>query len=261
MEIGTVKTERFAMDYCRFGNGKKNLVILPGMSIKPVVPMAAAIAQAYRIFTEDYTVCLFDRKQDMEIGYSVEDMAQDTYEAMIRLNINKADVFGVSQGGMMALELAICHPESVEKLVLGSTLARKNACEEKCMTEWIALAEKKNAAALNRSFRETVYSEEYLTQYADVFRFIENDVTVEEFRRTIILAKACLSFDVYDRLSDVKCPAFVLGSWKDKALSGRASTELAEKLQCRLFMYEGYSHAVYDEAPDYKERVLEFLKS
>ncbi len=259
MEKGTVKTECFEMDYCRFGSGKRNLVILPGMSIKPVVPMADAIAQAYDIFTKDYTVVLFDRKKDMEYGYSAEDMSEDTYIAMQKLGIDHASIFGVSQGGMMALALAVNHPELVEKLVPGSTLARKNEAEERCMTEWITLAEKKDAAALNRSFRETVYSEEYLKMFDAAFRAAENDVNDDEFRRTEILAQACLDFDIYDRLDKITCPVFVLGSWKDKALTGKASVELAERLQCRLFMYADYSHAVYDEAPDYKKRVLEFL--
>ena len=259
MERGTITTDRFEMDYCRFGNGKKNLVILPGMSIKPVTPMAEAIAQAYDLFTKDYTVYLFDRKKDMEYGYSAEDMAEDTYQAMQKLGIDRASIFGVSQGGMMALALAVDHPEFVEKLVPGSTLARKNEAEERCMTEWIMLAKKKDAAALNRSFRKTVYSDEYLNMFEAAFRAVENDVNDDEFRRTEILAQACLDFDIYDRLDRITCPVFVLGSWKDKALTGKASVELAERLQCRLFMYEGYSHAVYDEAPDYKEKVLEFL--
>ena len=27
-----------------------------------------------------------------------------------------------------------------------------------------------------------------------------------------------------------------------------------------IYMYDGYGHAAYDMAPDYKERILEFLK-
>ena len=35
--------------------------------------------------------------------------------------------------------------------------------------------------------------------------------------------------------------------------------EIADLLGCELHIYEDYGHAVYDEAPDYKERILEFF--
>ena len=36
--------------------------------------------------------------------------------------------------------------------------------------------------------------------------------------------------------------------------------DLAEALGCGLYVYEGYGHAVYDEAPDYLARVGFFLR-
>ena len=38
--------------------------------------------------------------------------------------IQEADVYGVSQGGMMGLSLALAHPDLVRKLALCSTQAR-----------------------------------------------------------------------------------------------------------------------------------------
>ena len=36
VEVGTVTTETFSMDYFRFGQGEKTLVILPGLSVQSV---------------------------------------------------------------------------------------------------------------------------------------------------------------------------------------------------------------------------------
>ena len=75
----------------------------------------------------------------------------------------------------------------------------------------------------------------------------------------IISLRAILAFDCYDRLKDIKCPALVIGASEDKILSKWGSIELATGLQCDSFIYEGYGHGVYDEAPDYLTHIKAFL--
>ena len=65
MQIETVKTEMFSMDYFRFGHGKETLVILPGLSVQSVMGFADAVAEAYQMFADDYTVYVFDRRKEL----------------------------------------------------------------------------------------------------------------------------------------------------------------------------------------------------
>ena len=44
------------MDYFRFGNGSRTMVILPGLSVQSVMASARLIADAYEMFAEEYTV-------------------------------------------------------------------------------------------------------------------------------------------------------------------------------------------------------------
>lgn len=53
-----------------------------------------------------------------------EMMAEDTAALLHALAIERAAILGISMGGRIALELALQHPESVEKLILVSTSAR-----------------------------------------------------------------------------------------------------------------------------------------
>src|ERR671933_1682617 len=60
------------------------------------------------------------RTADIDRPLTYEQMADDIAALLRHLLIEKADVFGYSMGGGVALQVAIRHPEVVRKLVLAS---------------------------------------------------------------------------------------------------------------------------------------------
>lgn len=259
--VHLVKTDRFEMEYIAFGQGPRPLVIIPGVSLKSIIPSAPAIMQGFEMFTKDWTVYVFDRKKDIRPGYSVAQMAEDTTAAMVQIGIRGADIFGASQGGMIAQCIALEHPELVHALYLGSTMSRNTPESRQVLDQWKALALGDDVAAMNRAFNEKVYSPAFYNRYRSIFSAMEQNGTKEEMARMAVLVEACLQFDVYDRLPEIQCPVFVVGSWQDSVLTGDASVELSRKLNCPLYLYTGYGHAVYDEAPDYRTRMLTTLRA
>ncbi len=260
--VKTVSSGGMEMDYIVFGSGEKTFVILPGLSVHSVMGSADAIAEAYKDFSEEYTVYLFDRAKDISEGYTVRNMAADTAAAMKALGIENADVFGASQGGMIAQYLAIDFPELVHKMILGSTLAKPNDCFNGIVDEWISLAEAKQETELLESFVDNVYSEATLESYRDTLISMNAGISDKEYERFIILAEACRTFDCYDELSGIKCPVLVIGSEGDGVVTAEGSKQIAEALGCELYLYdEGYGHGVYDEAPDYRQRCLDFFRA
>ena len=259
IEIKSVKNEDFEMNYFSFGNGEKTFVILPGASLKSIMLSADAVAAGYAGFTEKYTVYVFDCSSNWQEDYSIAQRAGDTALAMKQLGIEQADILGCSTGGMIAQYIAINNPELVHKLVLGSTMARNNEISRATLSEWKQLADAGDAVAFNRNMSKKVYSEAYYEQFNDIFKSMESDGTAEEMQRFSKMMSALLNMNSYDELDKISCPVLVIGSWKDLTLSPAGSIEIAEKLGCELYMYSGYSHAVYDEAPDYKERIMSFL--
>lgn len=260
-QIRTCKTDAFEMEYFSFGSGLRPFIIIPGVSMTSVMPAAAALAAGFGSFTNDWTVYVFDRKKDIQEGYSVLDMAEDTAAALTALGLKGCDIFGASQGGMIAQCIAIRHPELVHALYLGSTMARPNAACREVMERWLTLVDAGQSTPLNHEVNTRIYSKEYYARYQAIFASMEDTATPEQIRRFGVLVKACLEFDVYDRLDRIQCPVFVVGSHADRVVTAAASEELADKLHCPLYLYEGFSHAVYDEAPDYRERMKESLLS
>ncbi|MEQ8476169.1 alpha/beta hydrolase [Fulvivirga sp.] len=70
------------------------------------------------------------RTSDRDADLTFEQDADDIAALLNTLKINKADIFGFSNGGTTTLQIAIRHPEIVNKMVLGSALAKRSGVPE-----------------------------------------------------------------------------------------------------------------------------------
>lgn len=263
MLLATVQADTFTMDYLRFGNGAKPLVIIPGLSVQSVMGSAQAITESYKLLTEDFTLYVFDRRKEVPQSYSIDDMARDTAEAIQLLGLKNVYLFGASQGGMIAMKIAINNPELVERMILGSTTADVTDSRFSVIDEWIGFAKAGNAEGLYLSFGEAVYPPSVFEQSRELLREAAKTVTPDELKHFITIAEGTRGFNVIDELQKITCPVLVIGANDDRILGGEASREIMEhisgKQNCELFMYDGFGHAAYDIAPDYRERMLKFF--
>ena len=263
IRIETVKTGTFSMDWFKFGHGEKTFVILPGLSVQSVMEFADSIAEAYQQLTDDFTIYVFDRRNEMPEHYTVCEMAGDTAEAFRTLGLENISLFGASQGGMMAMEIAVTHPELTEALVLGSTSACVTDEQYQAIEKWIRLAKDKDAEGLYLAFGEAIYPPAVFEQSRDLLIEAAKTVTDEDLSRFIIASEGLKGFDIRNDLEKIDCPVLAIGDRDDRVLGADASEEIGEWMKnspdFELFMYEGYGHAAYDLAPDYKEHILQFL--
>lgn len=255
----TLKMGNTQMDYISFGKGTKPLILIPGLSFNRVKGSAVPLAYMYRIFANDYKVYVFDKKEMIPEGYTVKNIAQDTAYAMKTLGLSHAYVFGVSQGGMIAQYLAADYPELVDKLVLGVTLSRPNETVKKVVNHWIELAENNDCKDIVVDMLENMYSDAYVKRYKWLFPLFTKLSKPKDMKRFIILAKACLTCNIYEECYKIQCPVFVIGGRQDKVVTGEASEEIAEKLKCGIYMYDDLGHSAYEEAKDFNSRVYNFL--
>ena len=262
-KIETIKTDAFTMDFFRFGNGNKTLVIIPGVSLQSVMNFADAITESYKLFANDFTIYVMDRRKNLPDSYSVYDMAEDTAKALKILKLNRACIFGASQGGMIAMKIAIEYPELVDSMILGSTAACVTTTQFNIIENWIQLAKAGNATELYLSFGEALYTKSVFEQSRNLLIEASKTVTNEELNRLIIMSEGLKGFDITKDLNKITCPVLVIGATNDRVLGGEASIQIMEYLKnkpnCELFMYDDYGHAAYDIAPDYRERMLKFF--
>ncbi len=259
--VYTVNIDGFSMRYLKFGSGGKQMVIIPGLSVKRVTDSYVAIERAYAAFSQKYTVYLFDRRENIEAGYNASQAADDTAKAMIALGICDSFIFGVSQGGMIAQYLAIDYPSLVKKIVLGSTFSRSNNIISGVVSNWKKYALEGNTEKLAESMVDSIYSDRTLARYRQFLVSSFKELNREELERFCILVDLCKGCSTYDRLEKIHCPMLVIGACMDRVTGPDATEEIAIKTGCEKFIYKDYGHAVYDEAPDYKKRVLDFFDS
>lgn len=262
--IETAKTDDFEMKYCRFGYGENILVILPGLSIQSVLISALAIEAAFEQFKKDYTIYLFERRNDLPQSYSVFDSARDAVKAFQTIGLEHFSLFGASYGGMIAMTIAAQNPAFVDKLVLAATSAKVDEEIFKTIGNWVSLAEKGNAKELYLAFGEALYPKEVFERSRGLLANAARTVTEEELKRFIILSEGIKGFDLTDRLDQIKCPVLAIGDKQDRVLGTAVTDTIACYMEQRsdfeLYMYDGYGHAVYDMAPDFRERMMKFLK-
>jgi pimeloyl-ACP methyl ester carboxylesterase len=120
VETGYAPVNGLEMYYEIHGTGQP-LVLLHGAfsaigtSFENVLPELAETRQVIAFEMQAH-----GRTADIDRPLSMEQMADDTAAALRHLGIERADVFGYSMGGGIALQVAIRHPEVVRKLVLAS---------------------------------------------------------------------------------------------------------------------------------------------
>ena len=187
-------------------------------------------------------------------------MASDTAAVMRMLGLADADVFGASQGGMIALYLAADAPELVHALVAGSTTVRCNEVIGATVEAWTSYARNRDISGLTADFVDRLYSENTVRQFREYLIHMNDQVGEDELDRFIIRAESIHGFDARDVVKSICCPVLVIGVENDLAVGAEASRELAGLLDAELYMYGSeYGHCVFDEAPDYKQRMMDFF--
>jgi len=247
------------IDYLVFGKGKKSLIMIQGLNTRGIKGAAYSLAYMYRMFAKEYTVYVFDRRPDVFEGITIRDFALDVAEAMDALGIKNADVLGVSQGGMIAQYLAIERPDLVNKMVLAVTLSENNDTVESVIHRWIQMVQTDSMKEFIVDMAEKMYSDAYVKRYRLFFPLLAILQKPKDAKRFIILAKSCLTCNTYELLAKIQCPVFVIGGKQDKIVTGEASIQLANKLGCKLYMYENLGHAAYEEAKDFNQIVYDFV--
>ncbi len=260
--ILTCKINNLEMDYFKYGNGDKTIVMIPGVSIKSVMESEKIVADAYKIFNDEFTTYVFDRKKNMPKDYSINDMALDMIKVIEELGLNDIYLLGASQGGMIASIIAYQRPDLVKKLSINSITAKVSNKEYLLFDEIIKLSKNNKLNEMVNLLFSKVYSNELCDSIKDSLQPFIDSISKEDIERFIIECEALYNFDILDNLKNIKCETLIIAGKNDLIFDYNNSLIINQNIRnSKIYIYDSYGHALYDEAPDFKERVYKFLLS
>lgn len=247
------------MHVIEFGRGDRDLVMLVGSSLCGIEGAGDAIETAYGCMCDDFHVYCVDTKRAMPPTRTIADMAADAARCLDLLGVKFADFMGVSHGGMIAMTLAAERPELVRRLALCGTSPHVVGEPAKTVEKWKMLARAHDVPALGRAFFNDLYSKKFRDTHEELQKVFESHGTEADCDRFVTVMDSILTFDIRDRLHEIKCPTIVLCATDDRVLGADASRAIASAIGCELHVYDGFGHAFYDETDDAPKRLKSFF--
>jgi pimeloyl-ACP methyl ester carboxylesterase len=191
-------------------------------------------------------------------------MAEDVVALMDHLGIAKAHVLGFSMGGFIAQELALAHPDRVDRLILLATAAAPDGYGRNVVAGMVnarrSSMSREQQVRLTASF---IYSPALFDDEARFEASIQNSMNnayAQPDHAFLRQVQACLGFDTRDRLAGLKNPTLVVHGSEDILILPRNGKKLASLLPNATLKELPGGHVGCIEMPvEYNATFLEFL--
>jgi len=226
------------------------------------------------VLSQKYKVIAFDnrgagRSDKPDIPYTMEMMADDVAGLLDAIGIEAAHIFGISLGGMIALNFALLHPQRIISLILGCT---------RCGGPHSIMDDAGARSVLDPMRLQTMTVEERAREMLPFLwsqEFIDNNPELVE--EHLALSKkypidptgytrqleAANTHDTYDRLPEIKMPTLVIAGDADRLIPVENSRIIASRIPgAELVILEKMGHGFYTEARDETSRIItDFTKT
>ena len=226
-------------------------------------PQLVALSERFRVLRFDNRGA--GRTSAPDEPYSMRQMADDAAALMDALGIEKAHVLGVSMGGMIAQELAINHPERVDKLVLACTRAkptgaRRLAAEVQRVTRLSELGPREREAhGMPWGMTATFMQDQ--RRVDERIELAAKDPYPMRPHAYIRQLEATMAHDTLDRLPQIRAETLVLVGAEDILTPPWESEALVKRIpNATLRVLPRGGHGFSAEYPaDFNKAVVDFL--
>lgn len=252
MEIST--TKNFSSNYSEvngikmyyevYGQGKPLILIHGGGST-----IQTTFGRIIPLFSKDHQLICVElqahgRTGDRNTPISFEQDADDVAALMVNLKIDKANIFGFSNGANTALQIAIRHPQLCNKVVAASALLKRDGVLPEF---W--------------EFMNTGTFDQMPQQYKDAFLSVnsDSDKLVTMYLKCV---ERMINFKEFsdDQIKSIKAPVLLINGDQDVATSEHIVAMSRLISDCKLAIIPGGHGAYIGEIttlrPGFKENEL-----
>ena len=198
-------------------------------------------------------------------AYSTGAMADDAVSVMDAAGIDRAHVYGISLGGMVAQQVALRHPERIRSLVLGAThaggpRARPPEPEVLAFLRRRLWMEHEEAAWGSVEFN---YSERCRVEHPqriaeDIEQRLTHRFAPQAYRAQMWAASM---HDCYDELDRIEAPTLVVHGAEDRMIPVENGRMIAARIRtARLIELPATGHLYPTEVPGIDGQIAAFMR-
>ncbi|MDA8025522.1 MAG: alpha/beta fold hydrolase [Actinomycetota bacterium] len=181
--------------------------------------------------------------------YTIEREASAVIEVLDELEIEKASVVGISLGGMVALQLAISHPQRIDKLVVVASAPKLGNSED--WQSRAQLVRSEGTKALVKALSERWFSPSTIATRPNVVAAattMVESISDEGYARCAEMIGAC---DLSNELHRITAPTLIIGGSLDKVAPPESLFNLSGKIAgSHLVVIGGANHILNLDAPE-----------
>lgn len=207
------------------------------------------------------------RSEDPDEEFTVKTLADDVSGLMDALNIPKANILGISLGGMIAQEFVLNYPQRVGKLILCSTncgVVKSVPPSPEVISVLIKPREGRPEEDIIKDSIPFLFSDDFVQKNPEsVDAMIKNvlkyPTSPKAFQRQL---NALMTFDSYERLNTILKPTLVMHGKKDILVPPQNSEIIAGRIpHARLELFDESAHALFSqETAPVVNALADFLK-
>lgn len=248
------------LPFARFGNGRRSLVIFPGLADAAwdVTSHAWDLPLQHRRLADEFTVYVISRKRHLSRGHTTRDMADD-YAKAFASEIGPAVVLGTSLGGYIAQYFAVDFPQYVEQLVIACAAYRVGDEGRRIPERWLELARQHRWREFYFDIAKVTMREFHQTFYQFLLPLVRT--TPSDPTDFLVSLNACLGHNSSELLGRIQAPTLVIGGTDDTFFPPSLLRETARRIpNATLRFIDGGGHSAYKLRKDeFEDAVLEFL--
>jgi 3-oxoadipate enol-lactonase len=260
-------SDKRRLNFETIGTGKP-IVLIHGFTNYGLVwtpQLSSLVHRGYQVILPD--LAGHGRSEPATAPTTVRDFARDIGALMDRLQIERATLCGLSLGAMVAQQMAIEQPGRVDGLILANSRATfADARYEGVIAGWIQLFEQPDGPRkrlqsvwpimLNEAFRASTAGRATLAAWSDVLGAIPGTSLSN-------VARGMTSFDLRDRLREIRVPTLVIAGEQDKLFPPAETREIADGIPgARFEVITGAGHlSSLDSADAFNALLCAFVEA
>ena len=255
-------------------NGIKINCELSGKEKAPVVALSHSLACSMLMWAPQlaklesvFRVLRFDTRghggsDSPEGPYTLEQLADDAIDLLDVLEIERVHWIGLSMGGMIGQEMALSHPDRIDRLILADTAAIMPADVQPVWKERIDAVSRKGMAAVVESTLQRWFTPDYLNRKSPEVDQIRQQILETPVTGYIGCSEAIRQLNYLDRLVAIQTPTLIMVGADDLGTPVAASEAMQARIAgSKLVVIPSAAHlSNIEQAEVFNAHLMAFLK-